>query len=441
MARFPPDELVLMDSEFAKLSEVLPPEPASVGRARRLVATAVTASGQGDLIDVATLLVSEVVTNSVLHAGTEIHLTCQPRPAGLRVEVSDRSALAPSIRNYDTEAMTGRGLALVSMLSASWGMNVDDDGKTVWFELGPGDEEDEDDGEEARPWSDGAQAAMRLGTEFEVRLLGASPQLVRATVEQGDALLRELALLSLGGELEDALPEGWQVPQFDVTPILAAAEAAAAAGQANADLALTLPPGGETAAIERLRLIDLADALAREGKLLSAPALPEVAVCRHWLYSQVAEQAAGFPPQPWELPEPLEPARVAARLPPEELDRLERATAAIVVADDANRIIFVNQAAGKLFGWDPSALVGRRLTVLIPPELREAHLAGFSRLQVTHEPHILGTEVRVPALRRDRSTVEVALVIEQLAGPDGRSTFRGVLAPTAQDDGDHSVIA
>jgi PAS domain S-box-containing protein len=439
--KIPSDEVVLMDPEFAELSEVLPPEPASVGRARRLVATAVTASGQDELIDVATLLVSEVVTNSVLHAGTEIHVRCHPRPAGLRVEVFDRSPLEPSIRNYDTEAMTGRGLALVSMLSASWGMNVDDDGKTVWFELGLGEEEDEDDGKEARPSSDGTDAAMRLATAFRVRLIGASPQLVQATVEQGDALLRELALLSLGGELDDAMPEGWQVPQFDVTPILAAAEAAAAAGQANADLVLSLPPGAETAAIERLRLIDVADALAREGKLLSAPALPEVAVCRHWLYSQVAEQAAGFPPQPWELPEPLEPARVAARLPPEELERSERATAAIVVADDANRIIFVNQAAGKLFGWGPSALVGRRLTVLIPPDLREAHLAGFSRLQVTQEPRILGTEVRVPALRHDGSTVEVTLVIEQLAGPDGRSNFRGTLAPTAEGGGDHSVIA
>ncbi len=187
---------MLMDSEFAELSEVLPPEPASVGRARRLVATAVTASGQGDLVDVATLLVSEVVTNSVLHAGTEIHLTCHPRRTGVRVEVSDRSALAPSVRNYDNEAMTGRGLALVSMLSASWGMNVDDAGKTVWFELGLDDEEDEDYEEEVRPPSDGPQPAVRPGAAFEVRLLGASPPLVRATIEHGDALLRELALLA-----------------------------------------------------------------------------------------------------------------------------------------------------------------------------------------------------------------------------------------------------
>jgi PAS domain S-box-containing protein len=101
-----------------------------------------------------------------------------------------------------------------------------------------------------------------------------------------------------------------------------------------------------------------------------------------------------------------------------------------VVADDANRIIFVNQAAGELLGWATDALVGQRLTVLIPPDLREAHLAGFSRLQVAGQPRILGVTVHVPALRWDGSHVAVALTIEPLAGCGGRSAFRGVLAPT-----------
>ena len=113
-----------------------------------------------------------------------------------------------------------------------------------------------------------------------------------------------------------------------------------------------------------------------------------------------------------------------------------RTTAATVVADDANRIIFVNEAAAELLGWESTALVGQRLTVLIPPELREAHLAGFSRLQVTGEPHILGSVVQVPALRRDESTVEVALVIDQLTGPDGRSALRGVFTPATKDSRD-----
>jgi len=424
-----------------ELTEMLAPDATSAGRARRLVAAAVAASGHGELVDVATLLVSEVVTNSVLHAGTEIVLRCRPSPMGVRVEVSDGSRVVPRVRHYDADATTGRGLALVSALAASWGIHREDGGKTLWFELhdgggggGGGDSRAED--EAGAPPAVVTEPRPGPGGALEVHLLRSSPALLRATIEHGDALLRELALVALGGDLDDdALPEGWQLSQFDVSPVLAAAEAAAAAGHTRADLELRLPAGAATAATDRLRLVDSADALARQDRLLSAPALPEVAVCRHWLYTQIVEQAAGFPPQAWELPDRLEPARVAAGLPADELERLGQSTDATVVADDANRIIFVNQAAGELLGWPPEALVGQRLTVLVPPELREAHLAGFSRLQVTREPRILGSTVHVPALRRDGSSVEVALLIEQVAGRGGRRAFRAVLAPTADGSG------
>ena len=421
-----------MTSVAGELCELLPADAASAGRARRLVATAVAASGHEELVDLATLLVSEVVTNSVLHAGTEIRLSCRPRGAGIRIEVFDRSSLVPSVRHYDAEATTGRGLGLVSTLASCWGVDCEDEGKTLWFEL-----DDSGGGHEGSSRSEPVIRRPPPKTAIEVRLRGASPPLVRATIEHGDALLRELALLSLGGQLDDPLSEGWQLPQFDVSQILAAAEAATAANQAKADLNFGLPAGADTAATERLRLVDRADALAREGRLLCAPALPEVAVCRHWLYSQIAAQAAGVAPQPWELPDLLEPVRGAAALPAEELERVQRATAATVVADDANRIIFVNQAAGQLLGWSTDALIGQRLTVLIPPELREAHLAGFSRLQVTGQPRILGVTVQVPALRSDGSRVAVALTIEQLRGRDGRNAFCAVLAPSA--GGDRSV--
>ena len=410
------------------LSEILPPQPASVGRARRLVAGAVSAAGHEDLVDVATLLVSEVVTNSVLHARTEILLRCSPSRAGVRIEVSDRSPVLPGIRHYDLEATTGRGLELVAALAASWGVHREDEGKTLWFEVGS-----HDAAEEPPPAEVAAGVGPPVGPSFEVRLLGASPALVRATIEHGDALLRELALLAFGGELDDALPDGWHLPKFDVSPVLAAAEAAATGGRPKADLRFSLPAGADAAATDRLRLVDHADSLARDDRLLSAPALPEITVCRHWVYTQIAEQAAGFPPQVWELPQPLAPSRVAAVLSADELERLHQATAATVVADDANRIIFVNLAAGELLGWAPDALVGQRLTVLIPPELREAHLAGFSRLQVTGRPHILGSVVNVPALRRDGSRVEVALLIERVPTPGRRRVaFRGVLSPTGE---------
>jgi len=407
------------------VSERLEPDPASVGRARRLVAAALAAAGHGeDVADVATLLVSEVVTNSVLHAGTEIELRCERRGGGVRIEVSDGSSMVPGVRHYDPDATTGRGLGLVSTLARSWGVRLHDHGKTLWFEVG--DVAGATSPSRRRPTPGSEHSTEPAPT---AQLLGASPALVRATIEQGDALLRELALLVLGGELDDVFPRGWHLPQIDVGPILAAAEAAARAGRTKADLEFNLPAGSETAGLERMRLIDVADALARDDRLLSDPALPEIGAVRHWLYTQIAEQARGFPAQPWELPEPLEPARAAAVLSATELARIGRLSAAAVIADDANRIIFVNAAAGELLGWSPEALVGQRLTVVIPPELREAHLAGFSRLRVTGDARILGSTLRVPALRRDGSLVDVALTIEEVAGGGGRSAFCGVLDP------------
>jgi anti-sigma regulatory factor (Ser/Thr protein kinase) len=74
-----------MTSVAGELCELLPAEATSAGRARHLVATAMAASGHQELVDLATLLVSEVVTNSVLHAETEMRLRCLPSGGGIRV--------------------------------------------------------------------------------------------------------------------------------------------------------------------------------------------------------------------------------------------------------------------------------------------------------------------------------------------------------------------
>lgn len=415
-----------MASASSDAFHVLPAVASSVGRARRMVAATVLAYGHKELVENATLLVSEVVTNSVLHAGTELRVRCMPSRDGIRVEVFDRSPLLPTARNYGSQAATGRGLTLVSAVAMSWGIELSDGGKTLWFELG---------GRSAVGTQHMAPDPLtRRDTVLTVRLREASVPLTRATIEHSDALLRELALLAISGDLDHATRRRWRSPQFDVSPILAALDAAAAAGRTKADLELILAAGSHSAAVERQRMVEHADALAGQGELLCVSALPEVAACRRWLYRQIDRQAMGSPAEPWELPEPVQPVRTAVALSEKELQDLQRVSAAAVVADDANRIIFVNEAAGELLGWAPSALVGQRLTVLIPPELREAHLAGFSRLQVTGEAHILGSTVRVPALRRDGTSVATTLTIEQHEDSTGQRTFRAVIAPAPISD-------
>ena len=112
----------------------LPPDTASPSRARRLVEAALS-HDPADLVEVVTLLVSEAVTNAVLHAGTEVRVRIGRDGAAVRVEVADASPDEPQLRNPSEEAATGRGMLLIEELSDAWGLQHSDDGKVVWFEL------------------------------------------------------------------------------------------------------------------------------------------------------------------------------------------------------------------------------------------------------------------------------------------------------------------
>jgi anti-sigma regulatory factor (Ser/Thr protein kinase) len=113
----------------------LRPVPASAASAREFVDDTLGAWGCEGFVDASRLLISELVTNAVLHARTDIEVVIRAVRRGVRVEVHDRSAAAPVVRRYDDEAMTGRGLALVDELARRWGVDREEGGKSVWFEL------------------------------------------------------------------------------------------------------------------------------------------------------------------------------------------------------------------------------------------------------------------------------------------------------------------
>ncbi len=115
---------------------MLPAEPSSVPTARRLVRTWMIARGLGELVDNAELAVSEVVTNALVHAGTEVQLVLSGAGDAVRVEVHDGSTHLPRLRRVDTAAGTGRGLGMLEWVVDRWGAEVHGDSKMVWFELG-----------------------------------------------------------------------------------------------------------------------------------------------------------------------------------------------------------------------------------------------------------------------------------------------------------------
>ncbi|MFG2605715.1 SpoIIE family protein phosphatase [Streptomyces sp. NPDC048514] len=120
--------------------------PLAPGSARALVRAAL-AEARGvsaRLADDAMAVVSELVTNAVVHAGTDVELDWRLEQTGaFVVEVGDRHPSRPprdpdgGETPYDV-AEYGRGLRLVATLAESWGVTYRTGAKTVWARLPPG---------------------------------------------------------------------------------------------------------------------------------------------------------------------------------------------------------------------------------------------------------------------------------------------------------------
>ncbi len=92
-----------------------------------------------EMVDVARLLVSELVSNAVVHGSGTVLLTVARQGPGVRVEVSDESPAPPVVVDADSLLEHGMGLRLVEALANSWGTASRGDaqpGKRVWFALG-----------------------------------------------------------------------------------------------------------------------------------------------------------------------------------------------------------------------------------------------------------------------------------------------------------------
>ncbi|MFD0373006.1 ATP-binding protein [Streptomyces sp. NPDC059071] len=114
------------------------PDPAEVGRARRWARSRLAGSGIGDdepLAETLVLLISELVTNAVVHTGCPAVLRMLFGGAGVRVEVADASDRPPRPRHADGDDTNGRGLELVDGLADRWGWQREGTGKSIWCEV------------------------------------------------------------------------------------------------------------------------------------------------------------------------------------------------------------------------------------------------------------------------------------------------------------------
>ncbi|MFD7860810.1 SpoIIE family protein phosphatase [Streptomyces sp. NPDC057682] len=114
-------------------------EPERIAAARQLLREMLHDWADAEQIDSAVLMVSEMVTNVLVHTDGDALMVAQAvgehGERRLRVEVSDGSDELPHKRRPGEMASSGRGLVLMEMLADAWGVDPRGAGKSIWFEL------------------------------------------------------------------------------------------------------------------------------------------------------------------------------------------------------------------------------------------------------------------------------------------------------------------
>lgn len=114
----------------------LPLDASAPRLARRFLGEVLEAFGRADLVDAGTLLVSELVTNAVLHGDAPLRVSVEPAPSHVRVAVSDAGEGRPEVVHAEPAATSGRGILLVEEVADRWGVDeLPSGGKIVWFDL------------------------------------------------------------------------------------------------------------------------------------------------------------------------------------------------------------------------------------------------------------------------------------------------------------------
>jgi PAS domain S-box-containing protein len=441
------NELEVAGVRTVETSVGLPGDPRSAREARDFVAAALEGQGLGRWAHAARLAVSEIVTNAVLHAHTDLVLTVKIDAGAVRVEVRDHSPALPTPRHYDAQATTGRGMDLVASLTSSHGTTPISNGKIVWFTV-------DDTTGLGRGWDDDRVSPRASVGPMTARVIGLPTALWLAAQQHHDTLLRELALHRVAagkptqdlaradrarsllaeqvalavdearraGRAERQLPEHHPAPLEDLPPTL------------DLTLHVTQQAAGDFALLQDV--LDTAERLAERGALLARAGLPEVVAVRDWLCNQVIAQIGGTEGSAW----PGTDAERFAGLSDIDTSALgwdvssvADATQGLVAADDANRIIAISGPLAELLQWEARELVGRRVVAIVPHRYREAHVAGMTRHLTTGAAHVLGVPLELPVLCRDGTEVMCSFRIEAHGTSVGRTVYTARIEPLDAD--------
>ena len=274
-------------------------------RAARATASAAAAHVDPDLSDTAELVASELLTNALLHGGGWGRMTVAPTERGVRILVEDRERRAPVVAVASESSMTGRGLRLVSALSADWGVDVVADGKTVWAEIQPGGDAGAEQDADVLLAMWGDDDVDDASDRYTVVLGEVPTDLLLRAKTHVDNLVREFKMASAGTQGVSEV-SGHLATLIDTVVnrfvdaregIKRQAVAAYEQGLERTRLELHLGADAADAGEAYLAALDEVDAYCRAMRLLTLETPPEQRVFRRWyveeLVRQVRAAAAG----------------------------------------------------------------------------------------------------------------------------------------------------
>lgn len=297
----------------------LRPVPESTPLARGVVRQLLDGELHPDALDTAELCVSELVTNAILHASTDVELSVTLARQRVRLAVRDQSSDLPTLERHTSTASTGRGLAMVIAIADAWGIERHDyRGKTVWCELAESsasavhvDIQDVLDKWELTLNDVPDRTSPPGPGSVTVCLLGYPVKLGLALQEHYDAVVRECQLLAAPRrdgatalppnlvELAKALTERYPTELQHLARPDPRRVAAEARGDETVDLEYSWSEDDVPLMEWWQRIFDEVDAHAQAGDLL-VPGIPEeLAKLRGWALTEFAEQPRGRSPLPW----------------------------------------------------------------------------------------------------------------------------------------------
>ncbi|HET7328401.1 MAG TPA: ATP-binding protein [Nocardioidaceae bacterium] len=299
--------------DFAEHIE-LDPEPRSATLARRWMRDVLDQIDRPELAESASVAVSELVTNSILHAQTTISLVVQTFGKRVVVTVTDRSPVPSRARissdaSPDDETTVGRGLRIVRACAVDWGITSSPHGKAIWFvpsdaphSVDPasfpgmdllGDEEQDE--------------VVIEGPRVLVRMVDAPVVVLRHFHDKWNELLREMQLIALGepSELQGLAQEliglvaitrstRWMTPDS-----VGALVESTVSGADRIDLELDIPTAARPAFARQLEIARILDEATYQDLLLYLPGGGQAEQLREWWFGGIARQLGGEPPQPW----------------------------------------------------------------------------------------------------------------------------------------------